>query len=128
MFLDVSGFEATIDGREIVAEVKEKHEAKREYNQAMKEGQTAILMNEVSPDIFSMSLGQLKPGSKAIIKMTYMMELPVENGMTRLTIPTTIAPRYRPKDCQNEAANLDINYNDGSSVSIRISPIAILFS
>ena len=80
----------------------------------MKEGKTAILMNEVSPDIFSMSLGHLKPGSRAIIRMTYMMELPVENGMTRLTIPTTIAPRYRPKDCQSKAAKLDIKYNDGS--------------
>ena len=26
--------------------------------------------------------------------MTYIMELPVEQKMTKLTIPTTIAPRY----------------------------------
>ena len=41
-----------------------------------------------------MKLGQLKPGAGAKVKLTYIMELPVEEKSIRLTIPTTIAPRY----------------------------------
>ena len=60
----------------------------------MVEGNTAILLEETAPDIFSMKLGQLKPGAWAKVKLTYIMELPVEERSIRLTIPTTIAPRY----------------------------------
>ena len=61
----------------------------------MVEGNTAILLEETAPDIFSMKLGQLKPGAGAKVKLTYIMELPVEDKSIRLTIPTTIAPRYK---------------------------------
>ena len=60
----------------------------------MVEGNTAIILEETAPDIFSMMLGQLKPGAGAKVKLTYIMELPVEDKSIRLTIPTTIAPRY----------------------------------
>ena len=89
----IIGFEANIDGREIETEVKKKEEAKEEYNQAMYEGNTAILLEETAADIFSMKLGQLKPGAGAKVKLTYIMELPVEDKSVRLTIPTIIAPR-----------------------------------
>merc|ERR1719461_96555 len=100
----IIGFEATIDGHEIVAEVKEKEEAKAEYDQAMRQGNSAILLDETAPDIFSMKLGQLKAGAGAQVKLTYIMELPVEDKATRLTIPTTIAPRYVPPTDESSAA------------------------
>ena len=89
----IIGFEANIDGHEIQAEVKKKEEAKMEYDQAMVQGNTAILLEETQADIFQMKLGQLKPGAGAKVKLTYIMELPVEEKSIRLTIPTTIAPR-----------------------------------
>ena len=60
----------------------------------MVEENTAIVLEETAPDIFSMKLGQLKPGAGAKVKLTYIMELSVEDKSIRLTIPTTIAPRY----------------------------------
>ena len=89
----IIAFEANIDGHEIEAEVKKKEEAKAEYDLAMDQGNTAILLEETAADIFSMKLGQLKPGAGAKVKLTYIMELPVEDKSIRLTIPTTIAPR-----------------------------------
>merc|ERR1711963_969513 len=70
-----------------------------------------IMLNEVSPDVFSMKLGQLKPGSRASIKLTYIMELPVENGQTRLTIPTTIVPKYGPKNHCSALSELNLEHN-----------------
>jgi hypothetical protein len=54
---------------------------------------SAVLMEETTPDIFKIKLGQLKPGSGAKIRIVYISELPVEQSAIRLTIPTTIAPR-----------------------------------
>merc|ERR1712213_121672 len=100
----IIGFEATIDGTEIVAIVKSKEDAKEDYDQAMRHHNTAILLDEVSADIFKMKLGQLKAGAGAKVKLTYIMELPVEDKATRLTIPTTIAPRYIPPTDDSSAA------------------------
>merc|ERR1719433_227526 len=62
-----------------------------------------------------MKLGQLKPGAGAKVKFTYIMELPVEDKSIRLTIPTTIAPRYIPPTDDSPAAkaiaNLTYNIN-----------------
>ena len=54
-----------------------------------------------------MKLGQLKAGAGAQVKLTYIMELPVEDKATRLTIPTTIAPRYIPPT-DNSSATKEI--------------------
>ena len=107
----LTGFEAQIDGNEVVAVIKEKDEAEAEYHQAMREDKTAIMLNEVSPDVFCLKLGQLKTGARASLKLTYIMELPVEDGQTKLTIPTTIMPRYKPKNDHSDLKETKIRYN-----------------
>ena len=64
-----------------------------------------------------MKIGQLKAGEKAQVKLTYIMELPVEERAVRLTIPTTIAPRYIPSNDDSLAAKeiSTISYKDDSS-------------
>ena len=111
----IVGFEATIGDHEIIAEVKEKEQAKAEYNQAMRDRNSAIILDESSPDIFMMKLGQLKPGAGAQVRLTYIMELPVEEKSTRLTIPTTIAPRYIPSNDNTSTARdiSNIFYKNG---------------
>eukprot|EP00093_Oithona_nana_P012859 12859.XXX_910098_907486_1 [CDS] Oithona nana genome sequencing. len=113
----IIGFEATIDGTEIEAIVKGKEEAKAEYDQAMRQGNSAILLDETAPDIFSMKLGQLKPGAGAQVKLTYIMELPVEDKYMRLSVPTTIAPRYIPPTDNSEAAQeiAKLTYNSNGA-------------
>ena len=51
------------------------------------------MLEETTPDIFKIKVGQLKPGSGAKIRIVYISELPVEEKAIRLTIPTTISPR-----------------------------------
>lgn len=45
----VCGFEAFINGKHIVGEVKEKEQAHKEYKQAISEGHGAYLMDEETP-------------------------------------------------------------------------------
>jgi len=112
----IIGFEASINDHVIVSQVKEKEKAQAEYQQAMRDHDSAILLDETAPDIFKMKLGQLKAGEKAQVKLTYIMELPIEEKAVRLTIPTTIAPRYIPLNDESLAAKeiSKIGYKDDS--------------
>ncbi|XP_068123037.1 protein mono-ADP-ribosyltransferase PARP4 isoform X2 [Hyperolius riggenbachi] len=71
----VCGFEAFINGKHIVGEVKEKQQAHREYRTAIREGHGAYLMDQDAPDVFTVSVGNLPAGATVIIKITYVTEL-----------------------------------------------------
>ncbi|XP_063404518.1 protein mono-ADP-ribosyltransferase PARP4-like [Mytilus trossulus] len=90
----VCGFEAFINGKHIVGEVKEKETAHKEYKKAISEGHGAYLMDqdEETPDVFTVSVGNLPPGCVALIKITYVSELQVEGELINFTIPGSVAP------------------------------------
>ncbi|CAF0841873.1 unnamed protein product [Rotaria sordida] len=96
----IYSFVARIDDREIIAQLKEKKEAQREYNDALQQGHGAYLLeqDEKSQDNFIINVGALPPGKECHIHISYVSELDlVQNGsQIRFVIPTTIAPRYNP--------------------------------
>uniref|UniRef100_A0A3Q2G2G2 Uncharacterized protein n=1 Tax=Cyprinodon variegatus TaxID=28743 RepID=A0A3Q2G2G2_CYPVA len=96
----VCHFSAQIGQTHIVAEVKEKQEAKEEYDDALSSGQQAFLLeeSEQSPDIFSLKVGSLPPGESASIRLEYVTELAVQadDGL-RFCLPAVLNPRYQPQ-------------------------------
>ena len=90
----VTACSAVLDGKTIVAKIQENKKAEKMYNDAISEKKTAVMLSSTRPDIFEMKIGHLAPGSECSVTIKYVMELPVEEGKTRLTIPTTIAPKY----------------------------------
>uniref|UniRef100_A0A3Q1CK67 VIT domain-containing protein n=1 Tax=Amphiprion ocellaris TaxID=80972 RepID=A0A3Q1CK67_AMPOC len=96
----VCHFSAVIGQKEIVAEVKEKQEAREEYDDSLSSGQQAFLLeeSEQSPDIFSMKVGGLAPGESASIRLEYVTELAVQadDGL-RFCLPAVLNPRYQPQ-------------------------------
>ncbi|CAF1268248.1 unnamed protein product [Rotaria sordida] len=96
----VYGFVAHIDDREIIAQLKEKTEAQKEYTDALRQGHGAYLLeqDEKSQDNFIINVGALLPGKECCITISYVSELDlIQNGRTiRFVVPTTIAPRYNP--------------------------------
>ncbi|XP_045928890.1 von Willebrand factor A domain-containing protein 5A-like isoform X5 [Micropterus dolomieu] len=96
----VCHFSAKIGQTQIVAEVKEKQEAREEYDDALSSGQQAFLLEESdqSPDVFSLSVGSLPPGESASIRLEYVTELAVQadDGL-RFCLPAVLNPRYQPQ-------------------------------
>ncbi|XP_033113003.1 protein mono-ADP-ribosyltransferase PARP4-like [Anneissia japonica] len=88
----VCGFEAFIDGKHIVGEVKDKDVAHREYREAISKGHGAYLMDEETPDVFTVSVGNLPPNSEVLIKITYVAELAVDCGNIVFNLPGSVAP------------------------------------
>ncbi|CAF3453058.1 unnamed protein product [Rotaria sp. Silwood1] len=96
----IYSFIARIDDREIIAQLKEKKEAQKEYSDALEQGHGAYLLeqDEKSQDNFIINVGALPAGKECHISISYVSELDlVENGSRiRFVVPTTIAPRYNP--------------------------------
>ncbi|CAH2225278.1 poly [ADP-ribose] polymerase 4 [Pelobates cultripes] len=93
----VCGFEAFINGKHIVGEVKEKQQAHKEYRTAISEGHGAYLMDQDDPDIFTVSVGNLPPNATVIIKITYITELSIQNDNCHFEIPGDIAAWQKDK-------------------------------
>ena len=93
----VCGFEAVIDGTRVVGQVLEREKAFVRYDEAMERGDGAFLLDEERPDVFQASIGNLAPGTEVLVRLTYVTELPVDDGQLRFTVPTTIVPRYAPE-------------------------------
>ncbi|EJD54067.1 VIT-domain-containing protein [Auricularia subglabra TFB-10046 SS5] len=93
----VCAFNAVIDdSRTIHGIVKQKDEAKRDYDKAVAEGKTAGLLDQHSADVFEVSLGNLKPGQKIDVNISYVSIVSHDGKLDslRLTLPLSIAPNY----------------------------------
>ncbi|XP_004446762.2 protein mono-ADP-ribosyltransferase PARP4 isoform X1 [Dasypus novemcinctus] len=93
----VCGFEAFINGKHIVGEIKEKEEAHREYREAITQGHGAYLMDQDAPDVFTVSVGNLPPKAKVLIKITYITELSLQGPLAIFFMPATVAPWQQDK-------------------------------
>jgi Ca-activated chloride channel family protein len=94
----VCGFEAVVDGARYVGEVREREQAFRDYDDALEAGHGGFLLDEERADVFTASLGNLKPGSTVELTLTYVTELATEGTAARFSLPTTVSPRYAPAE------------------------------
>jgi len=92
----VCGFEATVDGVRYVGRAMERDKAFKEYDDALEAGHGGFLLDEERADVFTASLGNMKPGSEVVLSITYVTELAAEGHAARFTLPTTVSPRYAP--------------------------------
>jgi Ca-activated chloride channel family protein len=94
----VSGFEVEIGGKRIVGKIEEREQAFEKYDDAMAKGHGAFLVDQDRPNIFTASVGNLLPNQEATVRLTYVTELEQSGDAIRLMVPTTISPRYIPKE------------------------------
>jgi Ca-activated chloride channel family protein len=90
--------EAVINQQKMVGSVYEKKQAEKKYEQALSEGNSAMLLESLDNGLWSLNLGNLAPNESCKIKVHYVQLLRVEHGHLRITIPTVIAPRYGQHD------------------------------
>ncbi len=93
----VCGFEAVVDGVRYAGRAKARDEAFREYDDALEAGHGGFLLDEERADVFTASLGNMKPGSSVELSIAYVTELAAEGEGVRFTLPTTVSPRYAPE-------------------------------
>src|SRR5215831_12437699 len=92
----VCGFTARVGERLIRGRVEEREKAFEVYDDAMAAGHGAFLLDQERPNIFTVSVGNLRPQQSIEIAITYVALLAFEGSAVRLLIPTTVSPRYVP--------------------------------
>ncbi|MEE8523527.1 MAG: VIT and VWA domain-containing protein, partial [Thermoanaerobaculia bacterium] len=92
----VCGFEARIGDKVVRGRVEERDKAFEIYDDAMADGHGAFLLDQERPNVFTASVGNLRPDETVEIRITYVALARYEGSAMRLTIPTTVSPRYVP--------------------------------
>jgi von Willebrand factor type A domain/Vault protein inter-alpha-trypsin domain len=93
----VVSFTCIIKNRTVLrGRVKPKDIAQDAFHSASSRGDPAGLLEERTPDVFSTTLGRIPRRSTVTVDIAYIGELKhdMKRDVIRLTIPTSIAPRY----------------------------------
>ncbi len=85
-----------IGDRFIEGEIREKEQARKEYEQAKSEGKKTSLVEQQRANLFTTSVANIAPGEKVIIEIEYLEDLRYDAGMFSLRYPMTLTPRYIP--------------------------------
>ena len=88
------GLNAEIDSHRLQGTVMEKKQATQRYEKAIDEGDTPIMVERSALGLYTANLGNLKPGEDAVVEIEYAQLLRFEQGQIRITVPTTVGPRY----------------------------------
>lgn len=86
----------------IYAKIKEREQAKQDFEKAKKEGKSASLLEEDRPNVFTMSLANIMPGDEIEIELRYTELLVPEDGVYEVVYPTVVGPRYPSPEKQAE--------------------------
>ena len=90
----VTDFVASLAGRRVVGVLKERGQARVDYEQALVAGQRAAIVEEDRSDVFSVRVGNLGPGEEATIELRLTGPLAFEDGEATFRFPLVVAPRY----------------------------------
>lgn len=110
------GLEVEIAGNKLSGSVVERKKAERDYEDAVTDGDSAVMLQEAGPGLYTASIGNLMAGESAVIRYRYGLMLSWQGSRLRFLLPTTIAPRYGDAEAaglqphQIPVAVLDVEY------------------
>ena len=87
-------FQVELDDKRLVGAVVERADAARQYEDAVTDGDAAVLLEQPQPGLYTASVGNLAPGETATVRFRYGLLLRWNGNRVSLMLPTTIAPRY----------------------------------
>ena len=88
------GVDVVLGGKHLTGAVVEKKQAEARYEEAISEGNAAIMLEKNHDHSYSLNLGNLAAREHCTITLRYAQTLQFEQRGLRLLIPTVIAPRY----------------------------------
>jgi Ca-activated chloride channel family protein len=122
----VDTLKMTIGARIIVGEIREREQARKEYEQAKSEGRKAALVEQQRANVFTTSVSGVMPNDDVVIEIAYQEMARYENGEYRLRFPMVVAPRYTPAKVFATAVMaklpdvLDSSHNPASGVTLSV--------
>ena len=90
----VGGLNVRLGDRLITAQIREKQQARIDYDAAKKEGKTAALLEQHLPNVFQMNVANILPGDDVKVELRYTELLVPNAGNYQFVFPTVVGPRY----------------------------------
>ncbi len=116
----VDNMEMAVGDRTIRANIEERGEAKRIYDEAKQQGKTAALLEQERPNIFTQSVANIMPGDRIRVRIRYVQELKYEDGGYEFVFPMVVGPRFIPGNATGAGDGFSPNTDqvpDGSRVT-----------
>ncbi|KAJ4293261.1 hypothetical protein N0V90_008543 [Kalmusia sp. IMI 367209] len=135
--VSVVDFVCKVGDRTIYGLVRERAEARKTYEEAKDRGEKAALLEQLpdAADVFITSVSNIPKSSFVEVSITYIQELKhdAEVDGIRLTIPTSISPRYGSypgklmdettvSDAEGISLTIDVSMAEGIPIKKIISP------
>jgi Ca-activated chloride channel family protein len=85
-----------IGDRFIEGEIREKQQARKEYEQAKLAGKKTSLVEQQRANLFTTSVANIAPGETVIVEIDYLEDIRYDDGTFSLRFPMTLTPKYIP--------------------------------
>src|SRR2546426_195356 len=85
-----------VGDRTVRGKILRREEAQAVYEAARNNGQTASLLQQERPNIFTQSVANILPGEQIKITISYVETLKYEDGSYEFVFPMVVGPRYVP--------------------------------
>ncbi|MGR4868502.1 VIT domain-containing protein [Variovorax sp. LARHSF232] len=90
----VNGLTVRLADRVIEAQIREKQQARKDYDAARQQGKTAALLEQHLPNVFQMKVASILPGDEVQVELRYNELLVPQAGRYQFVFPTVVGPRY----------------------------------
>lgn len=94
-----------VGDRRIKAQIREKQQARAEYESAKAEGKSASLLEQHRPNVFQMNVANILPGDDISVELRYTETLLPTEGNYQFVFPTVVGPRYNGRPGSEGAVN-----------------------
>ncbi len=90
----VYGMKMTIGERTITAKIRQRDQARHEYNQAKQAGKSASLLEQHRPNVFQMNVANILPSDVIKVELRYTELMVPTDHVYEFVYPTVVGPRY----------------------------------
>jgi Ca-activated chloride channel family protein len=90
----VYGLTMQVGERRIKAQIREKQQARAEYQAAKKQGKSAALLEQHRPNVFKMNVANILPGDVIEVELLYTELIVPTDSVYEFVFPTVVGPRY----------------------------------
>ncbi|GAA3463157.1 VIT domain-containing protein [Saccharothrix longispora] len=92
----VTALRVEADGRVVEGVLKERGQARADYDRAITSGRRAAIAEEERPGVFTTRVGNVVPGERVTVRLTLAGTLAYEDDAATYRLPLVVAPRYVP--------------------------------
>ncbi len=101
----VYGMKMQIGERTIEAKIKEREQARKDYEDAKNQGKSASLLEQQRPNVFQMNVANIMPGDVIRVELKYTELLVPEDRVYEFVYPTVVGPRYANQESATAPAS-----------------------